>query len=93
MSAIADRMFPGWQRSLEPGADLSRMMPLGTPATPVPSRVFEVPAIPPPTPEAVYNPVPPVKPAVKRSLGCLGVLGALGTATAAGALVATAFLH
>jgi serine/threonine protein kinase len=93
MSAIADRMFPGWQRSLEPGADLSRMMPLGTPATPVPSRVFEVPAVLPPTPEAVYNPAPPVKPAVKRSLGCLGVLGVLGAATAAGALLATSLFH
>jgi serine/threonine protein kinase len=27
MSAIADRLCPGWQRSLEPGADLSKMVP------------------------------------------------------------------
>jgi hypothetical protein len=92
MSAIADRMFPGWQRSLEPGADLSRMMP-GTPATPVPSQVFAVPAILPPTPEAVYNPAPPVKPAVKRSVGCLGVLGVLAVASAAAVLLAAPFLH
>src|SRR2546425_9312835 len=27
MSRVADRLCPGWQRSLEPGADLSRMVP------------------------------------------------------------------
>ena len=27
MSRIADRLCPGWQRSLEPGADLSKMVP------------------------------------------------------------------
>src|SRR5438093_8432321 len=27
MSRVADQMCPGWQRSLEPGADLSRMVP------------------------------------------------------------------
>src|SRR5256884_2615195 len=29
MSRVADQMCPGWQRSLEPGADLSRMLPRG----------------------------------------------------------------
>ena len=93
MRGIADRMFPGWQRSLEPGADLSRMMPLGTPATPMPSAAFEALGNLPPTPEAVYNPAPPVKPAVKRSVGCLGVLGILGAVTATGALQAATFLR
>src|SRR5437016_4730806 len=37
MSRVADQMCPGWQRSLEPGADLSRMVPVATPATPIPS--------------------------------------------------------
>src|SRR5256714_8245104 len=41
MSRVADQMSPGWQRSLEPGADLSRMVPNATsapamlPATPL----------------------------------------------------------
>src|SRR6266446_7202812 len=30
MSRVADRMCPGWQRSLEPGADLAKMVPGGT---------------------------------------------------------------
>src|SRR5229473_1771410 len=30
ISRIADRLFPGWQRSLEPGADLSKMVPGAT---------------------------------------------------------------
>ncbi len=93
MSGIANRMFPGWQRSLEPGADLSRMMPVGTPATPMPSAAFEVLTNLPPTPQAVYNPAPPVKPNVKRSTGCLGVLGILAVASAAAALLVATFLH
>src|SRR6266571_4258929 len=36
MSRVADRMCPGWRRSLEPGADLSRMVPNATPAVPIP---------------------------------------------------------
>src|SRR6202521_4853374 len=41
LSRLADRLFPGWQRSLEPGADLSKMVPGATaqpeimPATPI----------------------------------------------------------
>jgi serine/threonine-protein kinase len=93
MSAIADRMFPGWQHSLEPGADLSRMMPVGTPATPMPSAAFKALTNLPPTPEAVYNPAPPVKPAVRRSIGCLGVIGVLGATSLAGALLAATALH
>src|SRR2546425_10128660 len=31
MSRVADLMCPGWRRSLEPGADLSRMVPTPTP--------------------------------------------------------------
>jgi len=92
MSAIANRMFPGWQRSLEPGADLSRMMAVGTPANPMPSAAFDAITDPPPTPEEIYNPSPPVKPAIKRSAGCLGLLVILSAAIAAVALL-TAVLH
>ncbi len=41
ISRLADRLFPGWQRSLEPGADLSKMVPGAAaqraviPATPI----------------------------------------------------------
>ena len=40
ISMVADRLYPGWQRSLEPGADLSKMVPGATapavmPATPI----------------------------------------------------------
>ena len=92
MSGIADRMFPGWQRSLEPGADLSRMVPLGTPAIPVPSQAMQALGNPSATPQAVYNPAPPVKPNVKRSTGCLGILGVLVVAAAA-AFLSLAFPH
>ena len=37
LSRVADQMCPGWVRSLEPGADLSRMVPVATPAIPIPS--------------------------------------------------------
>src|SRR5438094_6353894 len=37
VSRIADRLCPGWQRSLEPGADLSRMVPQPAQAGVVPS--------------------------------------------------------
>ncbi len=89
MSAIADRMFPGWQRSLEPGADLSRMMPVGTPATPVASAAFEAVGNLPPTSQAVYNPAPPVKPVVKSSTGCLSALGGVLAAGIGVVLAAT----
>jgi serine/threonine-protein kinase len=93
LSTIADRMFPGWQRSLEPGADLSRMMPLGTPATPVSAVVFGPVANPPQTPQAVYNPAPPLKPVVKSSTGCLGLLASMLIAAAATVVLAATFLH
>jgi serine/threonine-protein kinase len=76
MSKVADRLCPGWQRSLEPGADLSKMVPgaavKSMPGT-LPSMAMPVGA--PPPIQAVYNPTPPVKPAIKKaSAGCLGVL-------------------
>jgi eukaryotic-like serine/threonine-protein kinase len=82
LGRIADQMSPGWQHSLEPGADLSRMVPQpampqsarAMPATPIGMAVAEPSAIVSPSP-VVYNPTPPVKPVAKRSLGCLSVLG------------------
>jgi eukaryotic-like serine/threonine-protein kinase len=88
VSSIADRMTPGWQRSLEPGADLSRMVPMGTPAVPVVSQAIAgVGVQPPPTPQAVYNPAPPVKPATTRSVGCLSLLAGLLMAAAVSILL------
>src|SRR5216684_4424016 len=78
LSRLADRLFPGWQRSLEPGADLSKMVPGATaspavmPATPI-GIAIQQPAMAVP-PQAAYNPAPPVKPVVKQSSGCMGVL-------------------
>ena len=81
MSRVADQMCPGWQRSLEPGADLSRMVPQATPATAIPSTPIGI-AIAHPSamvqpPQVVYNPTPPVKPVPKKTMGCLSLLGVL----------------
>jgi hypothetical protein len=94
ISMVADRMFPGWQRSLEPGADLSRMTS-ATPATSVPSSGMAAAVGVPPSPmpaQPAYNPAPPVKPAVKRTIGCLSVLAVL-TAVGAVAALLPAMLH
>ena len=97
MSRVADRMCPGWQRSLEPGADLSRMVPQATPATPIPATPIGVavayPGAAVPPPHVVYNPTPPVKPAAKKSMSCLSVLGLLVLAITAIGLLATAYVH
>jgi len=77
MSRVADRLFPGWQRSLEPGADLSKMAPRppapGTnpPISPAVAAAHPAMSVP---PQSLYNPTPPTKPVVKKSSGCLGVL-------------------
>ena len=97
MSRVADRMCPGWQRSLEPGADLSRMVPQATPATPIPATPIGIavayPGAAVPPPHVVYNPTPPVKPAAKKSMSCLSVLGLLVLAITAIGLLATAYVH
>ena len=47
MSRIADRLTPGWQRSLEPGADLGKMVPSGAMAAPsIPGTLPSVAAQP-----------------------------------------------
>jgi eukaryotic-like serine/threonine-protein kinase len=90
MSRIGDRICPGWQRSLEPGADLSKMVPAtaaaqaAAMASPSGMPVMAAPV------QAVYNPTPPVKPAAKKATGCMGILvGALALAPALYLLVAT----
>ena len=96
ISRVADRMCPGWQRSLEPGADLSRMVPSAAPPAMAPATPLGVaiaqPAMAVPV-QVAYNPTPPVKPAAKKASGCLGVLvGIAGVAALAG-LLAAAALH
>jgi eukaryotic-like serine/threonine-protein kinase len=95
---IADRICPGWQRSLEPGADLSKMVPAAAsaqpammPATPI-GIAIQQPATAVPL-QAAYNPTPPVKPVAKQSAGCLNVLIGTMSLTAALALLAAAFVH
>jgi len=81
MCRVADRITPGWQRSLEPGADLSKMVPGATPySTAVPAvSVLPVTPVGSPMPvqpvQSVYNPTPPVKPAAKKTSGCMGLIG------------------
>ena len=97
IARIAERICPGWQRSLEPGADLSEMVPTATaaaavmPATPI-GMAIQQPATAVPL-QAAYNPTPPVKPVAKQSAGCLNVLIGTVSLTATLALLAVAFVH
>jgi serine/threonine protein kinase len=92
ISRIADRLYPGWRRSLEPGADLSKMVPGGT-TTPASSISMGVPQSATAAPvQAAYNPAPPVKP-VAKSAGCMGILGAAISFGAVLVLLAVAYLH
>jgi serine/threonine-protein kinase len=94
MTRIADRVAPGWQRSMQPGADLSKMVPGATPypgaipamaGTPVMPSASPMPAQP---VQSVYNPTPPVRPVAKKAAGCLGIIaGALGLVALAWALL------
>ncbi|GAC1643919.1 MAG: hypothetical protein NVS9B11_13830 [Candidatus Dormibacteraceae bacterium] len=91
VSRIGDRLYPGWRRSLEPGADLSKMVPGATPSPtpigiPIQQQAMGASA------QAAYNPAPPVKPLAK-SAGCLGVLVAAVSASAVLLLLAAVFLH
>ena len=95
MSKVADRLCPGWQRSLEPGADLTKMVP-GAAVTSLPPGTLPSMAMPagsPPPIQAVYNPTPPVKPVAKKaSAGCLGLIVLILPAVSAAVAIA-AFLH
>ena len=92
MTRVADLMCPGWQKSLEPGADLARMVPTATPPNPIPTTPIGIAISGTATAGSVrasYNPLPPVKPVAKKSVGCLSVLGVLVVLTLAlGVLVA-----
>jgi serine/threonine-protein kinase len=97
MSRVANLMCPGWQRSLEPGADLSRMVPLATPAIPIPATPIGIavayPAAAVPPPQGAYNPTPPVKPVARKSMSCLSVVGLLVLATTLIGLLASGYIH
>jgi eukaryotic-like serine/threonine-protein kinase len=98
MSRVADQMSPGWTRSLEPGADLSKMVPRATPAYPVPATPIGIAvsghgATAIAQPHVVYNPTPPVKPVAKKSMSCLSVLGVLVFAATAVTLLGVALLR
>lgn len=92
MSRVADLMCPGWRQSLEPGADLSKMVPTSTPAVPIPSVAIGSTATA-GSARAAYNPTPPVKPAARKSASCLSVLAGLVGLGAAVGLLAAAYLH
>jgi serine/threonine-protein kinase len=94
---VADRICPGWKRSLEPGADLSKMVPMAAlppvmrPATPI-GMAIQQPTTAVPV-QVAYNPTPPVKPVAKQSAGCLSVIvGAIALTTTL-ALLAAANIH
>ncbi len=100
MMRVADRLCPGWPRSLQPGADLTKMVP-GAVAPPMTTHAIPAyPGTPAATPpgaqpyagmpvQSVYNPTPPVKPAAKKtSTGCLSILaGAMGLIPLLGVLL------
>lgn len=92
MTRVADQICPGWQRSLEPGADLSRMVPAATPATPVASTAIGGTATA-GSARAAYNPTPPVKPVAKKSMSCLSVLVLLALALAAIGSLGASLVH
>ena len=96
VARTADRLCPGWQRSLEPGADLSKMVPGATPLAAIPTTpigmAFQQPATAVPA-RSVYNPTPPVKATVKRSASCLGLAVLTISLGAAIVLLASASLH
>src|SRR6202158_595652 len=85
VSRIADRLCPGWQRSLLPGADLAKMVPGGTAAPGTIPAIAGMPVMPAASPmpaqpvQSVYNPTPLVSPGAKKTAGCKHVIdGALG---------------
>ena len=97
MSRVADEMCPGWEHSLEPGADLSRMVPNTTPPNALPATPIGIaisqPAAAMPQPHVVYNPTPPVKPVAKKSMSCLSLVGLLVLMSAAVGVLAAGYLR
>src|SRR6266566_4440243 len=94
MSRVADQMCPGWEHSLEPGVDLSNMVPDATPANARPATPIGIAIAQPgaaiPQPPVVYNPTPLVKPVARRSISCLSILGVLVLIAAAVGILAAA---
>ena len=101
LTKVGNRLCPGWERALEPGADLSLMVatqpgatmaavpvsPLApTVAAPAPGAVVSAPVAP------AYNPVPPAPRAGAAKRAATGCLGALALAAALPAGLA-ALLH
>jgi len=97
MSRVADQMCPGWQRALEPGADLSKMVPRATPANALPATPIGMAIAQPstaiPYPHVVYNPTPPVKPVAKNSVGCISAIGALVLVVTTVAVLVGSLVH
>ena len=97
MARIADRLCPGWPKSLDPGADLSKMVPptaaaqTAAVASPLAVPSMAEPAVAAPA-QAVYNPAPPVKPVAKKASGCLGVIAGI-LALAPALFAVAALLH
>src|SRR5438309_2223253 len=96
MIRIADRLTPGWQRSLQPGADLAKMVPGATPYPGALPAMAGMPVMPSASPlpaqpvQSVYNPTPPVRPVAKKTSGCLGIMaGTLSLIALVGGLLAT----
>jgi serine/threonine-protein kinase len=96
MSIVADRLYPGWKRSLEPGADLSTMVPGAAPPAVMPATpigiAIQQPSMAVPA-QAAYNPAPPVKPVVKQAAGCLGALVSVIFLIAAITFLAAVYLN
>src|SRR6266702_1934006 len=97
MSRVADLMCPGWLRSLEPGADVSKMVPRATPAGPMPATPIGMaiaqPGMAVRHAHVVYNPTPPVKPVAKKSMGCVSMIGTTVLVAAAVGVLAGSLLH
>src|SRR5436190_3628040 len=97
MSWVADQMCPGWQRALEPGADLAKMVPRATPAGPMPATPIGMaiaqPGMAVRHAHAVYNPTPPVKPVAKKWMGCGSMIGTTVLVAAAVGVLAGSLLH
>ena len=99
MCRVADRITPGWQRSLEPGADLSKMVPGATPYPGAVPAMAGLPVMPAGAPmaaqpvQSMYNPTPPVKPVAKKTSGCMGMIGGVIALVALATLVVALVTH
>jgi serine/threonine protein kinase len=99
MCRVADRLTPGWQRSLQPGADLSKMVPSATPYPGAIPAMAGMPVIPAGSPmpaqpvQSVYNPTPPVRPVAKKTAGCMGIVGGVLGVVPLAWLLTSAVVH